>query len=269
MKTHYLIIVLFSFLILLSCSNDDNEIITQNTKVKELIITYNGLENSSELVEIIYNSNSLIEKMLHVLGDDEFYETNFIYENNRLTLLETKVGNSRGNIDAVSYRISLEYDSDLITSSLHNDLLHSMLTSYEFKYNSSNQVIEQQEYRGDKSENIALEPYLIESYSYTNGNVTKKTREVLAFGESGSVTEHTFAYDNQPNPFFKLAGFQILGSSISVNEISVNNAISFTVQTSSYEETTSYTYHENGYPIESIRTNNDNDIIITTEYRYL
>jgi len=263
-------ILLFAFIAgtLFSCSNDDNNGETNNTtetensilpvkivyttlkgdynsistisydgnKIKEINITYSGIENYS--TKSIYQyTGDLITKITDYDKDGgESMVREYTYQNGKVSTLITTEWD-RGNPAG---------DKKYVATS-------------EFEWIDANHLKET--ITQNNSNSIGSNEYF-----YTNGNLIRNT--------SSDGGEHIISYDNKENPFKNIIGLQLISFDDEII-FSKNNPIKYESKYNSNSSGSilyTYEYKDNNYPskVTEVYTsaNDDNREPETTEYFY-
>ncbi|PHS64774.1 MAG: hypothetical protein COB12_07595 [Flavobacterium sp.] len=254
MKKHFLIV--FISAILISCSSsddsttttpdDDNGNIPLNTLTLLKIELTNYINGNATINTLTYSYNS-DNKLAQAVSENEngIFTTNYIYSGNDITLLEYSNGQSRDFI----------YESGIITSSTH--FLSNSTRTYQYEYNSSQQMIKEEEYVGQ-------DLLCTKSFQYgTNDNVIYAE---LPCNNSNIEYE----YDTKKNPNSLLYPENYL--KIFLN--GKNNVNEFTTEYSAGGNTTIFIttvtleYNSDNYPTKKMYYNEAGELLNMEEYFY-
>jgi len=253
---------------LLSCEEDDNDIVTDSIKPKKIIeitnetqdtsyYSYDGanptlIESNNQLITFEYQSNKLSKRKIFRKGDD----IPWLYQEYEY--------NSESKLIKESYYIN---ENSTVEGWIDEPIDSYRLSAY-YIY----------EYNGDKP-NIEyyVNNYTNDTSSYTlieydsNNNITSKNQYTHSVGEYVKLRAHKYIYDNK-NHYFKNVNYPAFGKIFSIVsniliEEKTGYSISWDYQTGhSITDSTkttynySYEYNEFDYPVR-IEENNRTMII--------
>ncbi|MFZ4672212.1 MAG: hypothetical protein ACOYLT_09395 [Flavobacterium sp.] len=237
-----------SFLMLQSCSSDDN--------------------NSS-------NSTSVLVKKIIETSPDGVFTTIFTYNGNKIADATFSVTGSIASTGSFTYTGDLitkvdifDNTNTLVGRSIYNYNLDNKLASFvvlnyandsgrraTYTYNSDG-TISSSEYEGDLTSQTTLNE--TKTIIFNNGEVSSLVENI------GSITEtNSFTYDNKNSPFKNVLGsdklsyavFGTLTSEINHNLIKMDTSIG----TSNFVSNWQYTYNSNDYPTLKSSVENPNE----------
>lgn len=250
MKKPYLIILLLS--ILISCDssddssdNEDGNNTTEAIRLIEIKLTayYNGNSAINNL-SYQYDENYKLEQAISE-NENGIFTTNYFYTGDNITLLEYSNGQSRDYI----------YENGLIVNSTHS--FSNSSTTYQYLYNSSQQMIQQ-------GVVVGQDLSCIKSYQYDiNDN------PILTEDPCNSFT-YEIDYDSKNNPFNAL----LPNNFLKVAPIGKNNATTYVNEVYSNGDTiihittTSMEYNSDDYPTKILYYNEAGELQSMEEYFY-
>lgn len=170
------------------------------------------------------------------------HTANYSYTDGRLTTITDHFEN-----DELDERVDIAYNSDGKISTLTQYNSDTLVGKYIFEYNGS-----------DKFSGYTFIHHFLDiddtvhyTVEWTGDNITSLT------SPNGSVT--TFAYDNNPNPYFGITDVEHI-----ISGQSKNNLISYN------GDTRVYTYDSDGWPIkyESAHSEDNFEVNATVEFYY-
>ena len=246
MKNHYLLVFVFAILISCSSSDDDNGNTPPDTitLLKIELTNYNNGNTTINTLTYSYNSDN---KLTQVISENEngIFTTDYIYSGNNISLLEYSNGQSR----------DFNYENGIITSSTH--YLSNSERTFQYEYNSSQQMIKEEEY-------IGQDLLCTKTFQYgTNDNISYA--ELPCYNSNIE-----FEYDTKKNPNSLLFPENYL--KIFLN--GKNNVNEFTTEYSSGGDTTIFTttvtleYNSDNYPTKKMYYNEAGELLDVEEYFY-
>ena len=235
-KIKNLTIYLFTLLILISCSNDDESENSTSDAIKPKKVTVAEVGSSPYTILLEYNGN---------------YITKITYSYGRIITINYTSDNK-----VLNYKIQ-EGTSSVTYSTIYENNLLKNIFEYTFYYNTNNQVI-----KTFDSDNFA---YPNTFYQYdTNGNVNQSNDDYSTF---------QFTYDSSNNPFKNVfpqidpeISWPWFGSLIN-NQLKVKEKLSSaTSYTTKY--TYVYEYNSQNYATKRIQKSPSGTIWETVTYEY-
>lgn len=223
--------------------DDDNGIIPL-TLIKIKLTDYNNGNATINTLTYSYNSGN---KLAQAISENEngIFTTVYNYSGDNITLLEYSNGQSR----------DFNYENDLIISSTH--YLDNSTRTYQYQYNSTQQMIKEKEYVGQ-------DLLCTKIFQYdTNDNVIYAELPC-----NNSNIE--FEYDTKKNPNSLLYPENYL--KIFLN--GKNNVNEFSTEYSSGGNTTIFTttvtleYNSDNYPTKKMYYNETEELLNMEEYFY-
>lgn len=252
MKKPYLLLLFISLLISCSSSDDDTTPGDDNGNnpsetLKLIEIRFTNFVDGNEVINTLtytYNSDNKLEQAVSE-NENGIFTTNYTFSGDDITLLEYSNGQSR----------DFNYENGLITSSTH--YLDNSTRTYQYQYNSSQQMIKEEEYVGQ-------DLLCTKSFQYDlNDNVTYAELPC-------SSSNIEFEYDSNKNPFRLLAPDNY--SKIFTN--GKNNTNEFTTEYSSSGNTTIFIttvaleYNLDNFPTKKMYYNEADELLSIEEFFY-
>ncbi len=243
MKNLLLVFVIF---VLVSCSSDDNNVVIEETSqtsqsyyrlVKIEGFSPGGVSGGALSYEYDVNNNYRLSREIHNDANGIFIINYGYGSNDRVTSIYSDI-----------YLVEIQYEGDLIISSIYDGLGDFIL--FEYSYNSSNQVISVISHQEG-------EPDCETTYIYNNqGNKSSSS-----YSCDGSTT--VYSYDNMKNP-----DRIIYSEAISrANAAGFNNLVSKIVDGDPLYLTTTYEYNIEQYPTVA-RSYFEGELMSYREYTY-
>ncbi|WP_055435288.1 hypothetical protein [Lacinutrix algicola] len=226
-------LILFTFLIIFSCSNNDEvEEFTGPIRLKSITFTSNN--NNVRILNFFFNADGTLKKSEQIDNSQNISYINYNYSQGKL------ISRTRTNGSLLE---TYTYENNLITSKDYYNSSSGVITSTLY-YEYNNNLV-------SKSYSDISVPLI---YTYSGNNLSSTGTE---FG-----TSFTYEYDTKQNPYTTIyteeyKKIQLIGSN---NEVLVNSINSST----NYQENTIYIYNSIGYPTMS--DTNNGDLIIDYEY---
>lgn len=247
---------LFLILLAIGCSSDDSE-----TNNSNLVLV-------KKITETIYHND-----------DQQIRVSNFTYQNNKL------IGIDNGN----GHNLKIIYEGDKVIRSEAYDADGLQNTS-DFTYDGTNlikiQLATNQEkatytyadgnvrtisyYRRGNNEDRLLG---IETYSFSNGNISQVINNNYQW--EPSTSKSTYTYDTGNNPFRDISiylrlslvfeGINLINSNIATSSSYYSN-LNNTLPSEVYRYET--TYNASNFPVEIRKYSDENYLITKTEFEY-
>jgi len=231
---------LFSFALLFACSSDDNSNVANSNPSTIKKITETLYEDGPEPYTYSFDFNYENGVLKNIQRENTILE--FIYEGDKIV----KSNQYSGATLLESYTIS--YEGNNIRTFLQDD--NNEKTEYVFQ----NDVLKSKTYYFS-NDGIDWNPYEVDNYVFTNGNMMEH-RNLLS-GSGTNTSKTTYAYDQKNNPMRNMNkhlrhllpfyGFSLLNANNAMTENFYNTLESTTPsQESRYE----IVYNSDNFPIE-------------------
>lgn len=237
-------------LLLTSCSSDNSAPdISIDTTTKPTKMFFLQPDNTPIYVtDMLYDGNKLVSGT-----DDDGYAIKYTYTGNVISKIEQY---EPGNV--LTLTTELLYSNGKLTTQIERQ--PNKTSYFETKYTYSNDGVISYEGREVNSNNIAVS---MGKFTYKDGNVVKK--ETYYQGKIDAV--YSYEYDTKNNPQRNILGFNLLINWPTTS--SVNNLVKYReVLNAEFDNSYTYTYNENNFPIEQKRFGKNGVLEAITKFVY-
>jgi len=263
LKNIFLLIV---FMAVLSCSGDDNSVVSPIAEETQILIKkvtetiyYSG-ESEVSTTDFVYENNQLISSSTSSTRSETIYKTNFSYDGEKV--LET----IHYNNDVERSRNTYVYNGDILMQIVSNRTDQSRT---DFTYLSGVIATKESGYVNNGSYSVNN----TERYIYNLGNRTEEQIVSSQFGApENSKTIYAFDTKNNPTKYmnkylryqFSAEGFDGLSQNNMISRLSYWPAETATPKLYTYE----FVYDANNFPTEIKQFSPEGTIITLTKIEY-
>jgi len=241
-----------AFLVLTSCSNDDNSSKGDDSSkpaavlVKKFVYTE---KNGTYTDEVVYEGNKIT-----TITNSDGGGVKFTYDGNVITKIESF------DEDGELYLLEeYTYNKEKLSTSIRKEIGYKFYYKTNYTHNADG-TISYEEIEGTVETGSEEKTGQTGKYTYANGNLIKNER----FGKlSESVT--TYEYDDKNNPYKNIIGFSLL---LNKEKSNYNNPVKRTSDQDS-STTYEYKYDNSNYPTEQVISHSEKSVSpITVQFEY-